>query len=56
LSTIRRKVKGITFQRFTVEIGQSRTFERQFLPTTEGANPPKIELFNAVARLEAGLA
>jgi hypothetical protein len=55
LSTIRRKVKGITFRRFTVGIGQAQTFERQFLPTIEGVNPPKIELFDAVARLEAGL-
>jgi hypothetical protein len=37
-------------------IGQLPTFERQFLPMTEGTNPPKIELFNAVACLEAGLA
>jgi hypothetical protein len=56
LSTIRRKVKGITFRRFTVGIGQSQTFECQFLSATEGVNPPKIELFDVVARLEAGLA
>jgi hypothetical protein len=56
LSTIRRKVKGITFRRFAVGIGQSQTFERQFLPVTEGVNLLKIELFDAVARLEAGLA
>jgi hypothetical protein len=52
---IRRKVKGITFRRFAVGISQSRTFECQFLPVTERAKPPKIELFDAVARLEAGL-
>jgi hypothetical protein len=56
LSTIRRKDKEATFRRFTVGIGHSQTFERQFLPAIEGANPPKIEFFNAVARLEAGLA
>jgi hypothetical protein len=39
-----------------VGIGHSRTFEHQFLPVTEGANPPKIELFDVVARLKAGLA
>jgi hypothetical protein len=39
-----------------VGISHSRTFERQFLPVTEGANPPKIEFFDTVARLEAGLA
>jgi hypothetical protein len=37
-------------------IGKSQTFERQFLPVIEEVNPPKIELFNAVARLEAVLA
>jgi hypothetical protein len=56
LSIIQRKVKGITFQRFTVGIGQSQTFECQFLSATEGENPPKIELLDVVARLEAGLA
>jgi hypothetical protein len=40
----------------TVGIVHSWTFERQFLTVTEGANPPKIELFDAVARLEADLA
>jgi hypothetical protein len=37
-------------------IGHSRTFEWQFLPETEGANPSKIEFFDAVACLEVGLA
>jgi hypothetical protein len=55
-STIRRTDKETTFQRFVVEIGHSRTFERQFLPTTEGVNPSKIKFFDTVARLEAGLA
>jgi hypothetical protein len=45
-----------TFRRFTVGIDHSRTFERQFLPVTEGVNPSKIEFFDAVARLMAGLA
>jgi hypothetical protein len=53
---MQRKDKGITFRRFTVGIGHSWTFERQFVPTIEGENPPKIEFFDAVARLEAGLA
>jgi hypothetical protein len=52
---IRRKVKGITFRRFVAGIGQSWTFERQFISVTEWAKPPKIELFVTVARLEAGL-
>jgi hypothetical protein len=55
LSTIWREDKGITFRRFTVGIGHSRTFKWQFLPTIEGVNPLKIEFFDAVARLEAGL-
>jgi hypothetical protein len=37
-------------------VGHLRTFERQFHPATEEANPPKIEFFDAVACLEAGLA
>jgi hypothetical protein len=53
---MQRKDKGTTFRRFTVGIGHSQTFECQFLPTTEGANPPKIEFFDAVAHLEADLA
>jgi hypothetical protein len=52
---MRRTDKETTFQRFIVEIGHSRTFERQFLPTTKGVNPPKIEFFDVVARREAGL-
>jgi hypothetical protein len=55
LSTIQRKDKETTFRRFTVGIGHSRTFERQFHPTTEGAIPSKLEFFDAVALLEAGL-
>jgi hypothetical protein len=56
LSTMWRKDKGTTFRRFAVRIGHSRTFKRQYLPATEGANPPNVEFFDAVARLEAGLA
>jgi hypothetical protein len=56
LSTIQRIDKETSFRRFAVGIDHSWTFERQFLPATEGANPPKIEFFNVVARLEAGLA
>jgi hypothetical protein len=37
-------------------VGHLRTFERQFHPATEEANPPKIEFFDAVACLEASLA
>jgi hypothetical protein len=56
LSTMWRKNKETTFWRFTVRINHLRTFECQRLPTTEGANPPNEEFFDAVARLEAGLA
>jgi hypothetical protein len=55
LSTIQRKDEGTTFRRLVVRIGHSRAFERQFLPVTEGVNPPKVEFFDVVARLEAGL-
>jgi hypothetical protein len=55
LSTIQRKDKGTTFWRFTVGIDHSGAFKSQFLPATEGADPPKIEFFDAVACLEAGL-
>jgi hypothetical protein len=41
---------------FMVGIGHSWTFERQFLSAIEGANPPKIEFFDIVAHIEAGLA
>jgi hypothetical protein len=41
---------------FAVRIGHSQTFECQCLPVTKGANPPNIEFFDAVTRLEAGLA
>jgi hypothetical protein len=55
LSTIRKKDKETTFQRFAVGMGHSRTFERQFLTAIEGANPPKIEFFDVVAHLEVSL-
>jgi hypothetical protein len=56
LSTILRKDEGTTFRRLVVRIGHSRAFERQFLPTIEGENPPKVEFFDTVARVKAGLA
>jgi hypothetical protein len=46
---------GFTLSRFTTGIGQPRAFECQLLPTAKGANSPKMQLFNAVARLEPGL-
>jgi hypothetical protein len=56
LSIIWRKDKGTTFRKFTVGIDHSQSFERQFLPATEGVNLPKIEFFDVVACLEASLA
>jgi hypothetical protein len=35
--------------------GQPQAFECQLLPTAKGVNSPKMELFDAVARLEPGL-
>jgi hypothetical protein len=52
----KKKNKGATFRRFAVGIGHSRALERQFLPVTEGVNPPKIEFFDVVAHLEASMA
>jgi hypothetical protein len=37
-------------------IGHPWTFECQGLSATEGANPPKMEFFDVVARLEFGQA
>jgi hypothetical protein len=51
-----RKDKETTFLRFAVRVSYSRTFECQYLPTTEGVNPPNVKFFDAVARLKAGLA
>jgi hypothetical protein len=55
LSAIWRKDKGATFRRFVVGIDHSQTFECQLLPVIEGVNSSKIEFFDAVAHLMAGL-
>jgi hypothetical protein len=47
---------GFTLSRFATGIEQPRAFKCQLLPTAKGANSPKMELFDAVARLEPGLA
>jgi hypothetical protein len=54
--SIKRKYKEVTRQRVTARIGQPGGFKSQSFPATEGANPPKIKFFDAVARLEPGLA
>ena len=56
VSSIRRKAEDFTLKRITAGIGQPWAFESQGLSATEEANPPKIEFFDAVARLEPDLA
>jgi hypothetical protein len=53
--SIKRKYKEVTGQRVTARIGQPGGFKSQSFLATEGANPPKIKFFDAVARLEPGL-
>jgi hypothetical protein len=54
--SVKREYKDVTGQRITTRIGQPGGFKSQSFPAIEGANPPKIKLFGAVARLEPGLA
>jgi hypothetical protein len=54
--SVKRKYKEVTGQRITARIGPAGGFESQSFPATEGANPLKIKFFDAVARLEPGLA
>jgi hypothetical protein len=54
--SVRSEYKDITGQRIAARIGQPGGFKSQSFPATEGANPPKIKFFGAVARLEPGLA
>jgi hypothetical protein len=54
--SVKRKYKEVTRQRIAARIGQPGEFKSQSFPATEGANPPKIKFFDAVARLEPGLA
>jgi hypothetical protein len=54
--SINREYKIFTWKRITARIGQPWRFKSQSFLVTEGANPPKIEFFSAVARLEPGLA
>jgi hypothetical protein len=55
LSLINGEESRFTLSRFVTGIGQPQAFECQLLPTAKGANSSKMELFNAVARLEPGL-
>jgi hypothetical protein len=54
--SVKRQYKDVTGQRIAARIGQPGGFKSQSFPATEGANPPKIKFFGAVARLEPGLA
>jgi hypothetical protein len=54
--SIKREYKNFTWKRIAARIGQPWGFKSQSFSATEGANPPKIEFFGAVARLEPGLA
>jgi hypothetical protein len=54
--SIKREYKNFTWKRIAARIGQPWGFKRRSFLTTEGVNPPKIEFFDAVARLEPGLA
>jgi hypothetical protein len=53
--SVKREYKDVTGQRIVTRISQPGGFKSQSFPVTEGANPPKIKFFNAVARLEPGL-
>jgi hypothetical protein len=55
LSLTNGEESGFTLSKFTTGIGLPRVFECQLLPTAKGTNSPKMELFDAVARLEPGL-
>jgi hypothetical protein len=53
---IKREYKIFTWKRIAARIGQPWGFKSQSFSATEGANPPKIEFFGAVARLKPSLA
>jgi hypothetical protein len=54
--SVKRKYKEVTGQRIAARIGQPGGFKSQSFPAIEGVNSPKIKFFDAVARLEPGLA
>jgi hypothetical protein len=54
--SVKREYKHVTGKRIATRIGQPSGFKSQSFSATEGANPPKIKFFDAVARLEPGLA
>jgi hypothetical protein len=55
LSLTNGEESGFTLSRFTTGIGQPQAFECQLLPTAKRVNSLKMELFDALARLEPGL-
>jgi hypothetical protein len=54
--SVKREYEDVTGKRIATKISQSWGFKSQSFPATEGANPPKIKFFGAVARFEPGLA
>jgi hypothetical protein len=54
--SVEREYIDVTEQRIAARISQPGGFKSQSFSTTEGANPPKIKFFGAVARLEPSLA
>jgi hypothetical protein len=55
LSLTNGEESGFTLSRFTTGIGQPQALECQLLPTAKRVNSLKMELFDALARLEPGL-
>jgi hypothetical protein len=53
--SVKREYKNFTWKRIAARIGQPWRFKGQSFLATEGANPPKIKFFGAVARLEPDL-
>jgi hypothetical protein len=54
--SVKKEYEDVTAKRIATRIGQPWGFKGQSFSATEGANPPKIKFFGAVARLEPGLA
>jgi hypothetical protein len=53
---VKREYKNFTWKRIAARISQPWGFKSQSFSVTKGVNPSKIEFFDAVARLEPGLA
>jgi hypothetical protein len=53
-AVIKRNGWNLTLCRISAGIGQPWALVCQFFPVPEGANPPKMKLFNTMARVMAG--